>query len=339
MRAFKERPQPADPAGGLQSDDHWVWCGSPIRGEDGRYHLFASIWSRETAFTPFWLTHSRIVRAEAETPDGPYRLAGEVLPPRDPEAWDGRMTHNPTIHRIGNRYALFYTGTTYVPEPPAADDPSFDNDSDLRKEARRNQRIGVAWADDLGGPWERPDEPLLQPRPGRWDALLTTNAAYCHDPVNDRHLLYYKSTPGEGGPLQYSVCAADDPRGPYRRLREDPLDPGPAGASYEDAYVWHEDGVFQMLCKDQHGDYTGEAGSGVHAWSDDGIHWQTADPVQAYSRTVRWTDGSTTTLGAMERPQLLIEDGRPTWLFTAAGDGPGGYPRSSRTWSQAFPLD
>jgi len=23
-------------------EDYWVWCGSPAKGEDGRFHLFAA---------------------------------------------------------------------------------------------------------------------------------------------------------------------------------------------------------------------------------------------------------------------------------------------------------
>ena len=39
---FFSRLQPAVVGGGFELPDHWVWCGAPIRGEDGKYHLFAS---------------------------------------------------------------------------------------------------------------------------------------------------------------------------------------------------------------------------------------------------------------------------------------------------------
>ena len=41
-RTFISRLQPAVAGGGFELPNHWVWCGAPIRGEDGRYHLFAS---------------------------------------------------------------------------------------------------------------------------------------------------------------------------------------------------------------------------------------------------------------------------------------------------------
>ena len=74
-RTFISRLQPAVVGGGFELPDYWVWCGSPIRGEDGRYHLFASRVPKEVVFHPHWLFRSQIVRAESDTPVGPYRFA------------------------------------------------------------------------------------------------------------------------------------------------------------------------------------------------------------------------------------------------------------------------
>lgn len=41
-RTFLSRLQPAVVGGGFELPDYWIWCGAPIRGEDGKYHLFAS---------------------------------------------------------------------------------------------------------------------------------------------------------------------------------------------------------------------------------------------------------------------------------------------------------
>ena len=58
------------------------------------------------------------MRASADKPEGPYRFEEVLLPPRGTEFWDGRMTHNPTIHRWRDNYLLFYIGTTYKGETP-----------------------------------------------------------------------------------------------------------------------------------------------------------------------------------------------------------------------------
>jgi len=66
--------------------------------------------------------------------------------------------------------------------------------------------------------------------------------------------------------------------------------------------------------------------------------WALSNPPKAYSRRVRWDDGSVTEQGALERPQLLLQEGRPTHLFAAAGDGPGGFDHCTRTWNLVIPL-
>ncbi|MFP4028531.1 MAG: hypothetical protein ACLFWL_12130 [Candidatus Brocadiia bacterium] len=109
-------------------------------------------------------------------------------------------------------------------------------------------------------------------------------------------------------------------------------------AHIEDAYIWEENGKFQMIFKDRTDRITGEEHAGTHATSSDAIRWELSDPPKAYSRTVRWSDGEITTLGSLERPQLLIQNGRPTHLFAGCADGPGGFWRAEKTWNQCIPF-
>jgi hypothetical protein len=106
----------------------------------------------------------------------------------------------------------------------------------------------------------------------------------------------------------------------------------------EDPFVWHDGKQYEMLAKDCDGRLTGEKGAGVHAGSADGLHWQLSDPPLAYTRRIRWDDGTETVQGALERPWLLLENGRPTHFFAATGDGPGGFGNATRTWNVAIPL-
>lgn len=334
IKPFSELLLPAPRNGGFRRDDAWIWCGSVIKGEDGYYHMFASMWEKTLPFSPNWLTNSKIVHAVSATPEGPYSYQNDVLAPRGSEYWDGMMTHNPTIHKYGNTYLLFYTGTTYNAERPSKNPVS----PELRLEARRNQRIGVAIASSPNGPWKRPDKPCLDVRPNHWDSFLTTNPAPCILP-DGRILLLYKSTCSDTAPIQYGIARADSPEGPYIRVESDaPISFGDKNIPYEDAYIWWQDGVFQMIFNDMTGKLTGEDHAGAHAISADGIHWILAEQPKAYSRTVRWNDGSVTRQGAFERPQLLIEDGIPTHLFAATADGPGGYWQAKNTWNMVIPL-
>ncbi len=150
-RSFLSRLLPAPVGGGFRRDDSWIWCGSVIRGDDGLWHMFASMWTKSVPFNPNWLTNSRVVRATATNPLGPYTYVEDILPPRDGNFWDGKMTHNPTVHRVGNTFLLFYTGTTYDGPIPTATTPVIQRDSPLRIQARANQRIGLATAPSPAG--------------------------------------------------------------------------------------------------------------------------------------------------------------------------------------------
>ncbi len=310
--------------------DWWIWCGSVIRGEDGLYHMFASRWPKALSFSPHWLTNSEVVRAVSERPEGPYEFAEVVLAARGPEWWDGRMTHNPTIHRCGDVYLLFYTGTTYDGPTP---EPGREASEEMRLQARANQRIGLAVSRSVYGPWQRMDEPILKPRPGKWDGLITTNpAAWVME--DGRVILVYKSVGHQRDLLRLGVAVAESYQGPYVRASDEPIFRfDDTGDHVEDPYVWYEDGVFQMVMKDMRGGICGEAGGGIHAWSEDGVSWKLAEPVKAWSRRVEFDDGSARELRHVERPQVLVEDGRARWVFFAVMSEDG-----RDTWNMAVPV-
>ncbi len=333
--AFIEKLNPAPLDGGFRREDDWVWCGSVIRDDAGSFHMFASMWTKAVPFNPNWLTNSRVVHAVSDTAAGPYVYKDDVLPPRGREWWDGMMSHNPTIHRSGGKYLLFYTGTAYAGAMPTDETPVSPQ---MRLEARANQRIGLAVADSPNGPWTRPDRPCVDVRARHWDSILTTNPAPCVL-ADGRILMLYKSTGADDAPIQYGVATAEGWDKPFERLGADePIAFEKPGVSYEDAYIWHQDGRFRMIFNDMTGTFTGEDHAGAHAQSEDGIRWRLSDPPKAYSRTVKWADGSVSTQGSFERPQLLLQDGVPSHLFAATADGPGGFSRASHTWNMVVPL-
>jgi len=91
-----------------------------------------------------------------------------------------------------------------------------------------------------------------------------------------------------------------------------------------------------MIFNDNHGHFTGEDHAGGYAKSADGISWTPSG--KAYSRSLVWSDGSTTTQGSLERAQLLIEDGQPRYLSAATADGPGGFRNADNTWNMVIPI-
>lgn len=336
-------------SGGFRLSDYWVWCGSPIRDDDGTYHLFASRWPKAVSFNPHWLTHSEIVRATSKTPEGPYQLADVILPARGEEHWDGRMTHNPAIIRWRDKYLLFYTGTTYEGPTPSAKDqitakdigsPDFQAPLDERViQAHRNQRIGMAVADKIEGPWERPSEPLIEPRPGKWDSLITTNPSPCIGP-NDEILLIYKSVQKRGGFMHLGLAQAATPTAPFTRVQDQPLFQFDAsGQDVEDPFFWYDGKQFCLLAKDMEGELSGTARAGVMLTSSNGVDWDPSSVTPAYNRTLTWQDGEKSEQAFLERPSLLIENGHPTHFFAATATGGDSVDQISDAWNIAIPLE
>ena len=196
----------------------------------------------------------------------------------------------------------------------------------------------MAVADSVFGPWQRRDESILEPRPGRWDALQTTDPTVCvHD--DGSVVMVYKSVADQHGPLRLGVAGADRFDGPYHRLSDDRLH---QFDDVEDPFIWFEDGVYQLIVKDMTGRIAGEPRAGIHATSNDAVTWRVSDPPLAWSRRVLWDDGVVREQGAFERPQLLIENGRPTHLFAATGEDVAVDElrcyTMSRSWNMVIPL-
>ncbi len=339
IRPFAGRLAPVPQRGGFRQPDHWVWCGSVIGGEDGRYHMYASRWPKAYPFFDGYRVASEVIHAVAETPVGPYAFQSVVLPDRGEAYWDGRMTHNPSILRIGDQYALFYIGATYRGARPAPDELHAET-SPVPDASYATIRIGLATSDAPEGPWKRRDTPIISSRRGHWDASVITNPAPCLAP-DGRLLVYYRGNlpraPGvRGGRI--GLAAAPGIEQPFERLTDEPiLAFGPG--RIEDPYVWWNGTVYELVAKDLTGELTGEFHAGIHAWSTDAISWNLGDPPKAWSRTIQWDDGRSTTLGSLERPQILLEAGVPTHVCFAVADGPGGFRDADNTWNVVVRLD
>jgi hypothetical protein len=155
------------------ADLQWyIWCASPIRGPDGTYHLFYSRWRRDGphAFNG-WVYESEIARAVAERPEGPYMHVETVMQGRGGDAWDAAMVHNPSIRQFDGRYYVYHIGTR----------DGNDRATDF-EDHQYSQRIGVAVADSLEGPWTRFDQPLVEPQVGGAVQHYVTNPSVARGP-------------------------------------------------------------------------------------------------------------------------------------------------------------
>jgi len=341
---FTEKMLPAPKNGGFRMEGYWVWCGSVIKGEDGRYHIFASRWPKTHRMHPGWLVASEVVRASCDNPCGPYTFEEVVLPARGPDYWDGRSTHCPAIIKCADTYVLYYTGMTH-PFEDIKPDEKIDPLDPRAITGRASKRVGIATSKSVFGPWRRRDKPILPTRPGMFDSFMTSNPAPCVNPDGSILLVYkaraYNPPPYEGllhGSMTLGVATANSFDDEYIRCCDKPI--LPPEMEVEDPFVWPaQGGGYHMIAKDMHGKICGERHGGIYAHSPDGKAWQIAQEIRPYSRLIRWDDGTQQMMGSLERASILFEGGSPTCMFFATADGPGGFHCATDTWNIAVPLE
>jgi hypothetical protein len=296
----------------LEEEGFYVWCNSPIYDENGKVHVFYSRWPEKFGMGG-WIHQCEIAHAVADSAESQFKNVGIVLSPRE-GFFDATTCHNPHIQKIGDLYCLFYLGNS--------------------NGKTNTKRIGLATSKSLEGPWERSDKPILEVGvPGSWDDHCTTNPAFLNHP-NGEYWLYYKSwntkeyedAAGQAirGNRQYGLAVADTVNGPYKKYKNNPvIDFSYLGNNeqLEDAYVWFENGKFKLIARDM-GFFNHNYG--LIFESEDGLNWE--KPQIAYYETEHYFEQPPapkhlTRYGRLERPQLLMRNNKPEYLFTTTQGG------------------
>ena len=85
----------------------------------------------------------------------------------------------------------------------------------------------------------------------------------------------------------------------------------------EDPYIWYEDGRYWAILKDMDSSFTQLGRTIVLFKSEDGINWEINDEPLVSKLEINWKNRGIEEVFHLERPQLWIEDGKPTALFCA----------------------
>ena len=306
---------------------YYVWCGSAICGEDGKYYLFYSRWQTgtngraagdEVLFKDMkgWLKYSEIAAAVSDSPAGPFRPVSTVLRGTgDTNRWDCFNAHNPEIKVFGGKAYLYYIANRPVPN------------KDRWMQYADGQRIGAAVADSVAdlvvGKFTRCAQPLISPD-GTNTFCRTVNPSVTQG-RDGRYLMMFKSRSAPtGGRMTMWIASADKPDGPFRLT-------GPAITNprweAEDPFFWYdrERDRYYAIVKDysrQQRDLSPQFGALALLTSVQGVgDWQPASHSLVSLREFTDSEGHKHRLSNLERPQLLFDgQGKPICLYAAAGE-------------------
>lgn len=292
----------------VEEPEYTIWGASPIMGQGGTVHLFVARWSEDNV-DPAWRKSSEIAHYTAESCEGPFQYVSTVLRGTGAGSWDSYAPHNPEIRKFGNTYALLYIANDDYHQPPHP----------------FNQCIGMAVSRSLYGPWEKVngDGLILRSSP---DENHWTHGSQVVNPailmIGDRFHLYFKAR--YAGGTGYGLALADRLVGPYV-MEDQPLTSD--GIFIEDAssFIWK--GMVCLLTTDNHGKVTGVRGGGALWVSRDGIHFDAGNVQLGYDRVPRYFDSFDPSSivriyggdPKLERPKVLMMDGKPRCLYAPSG--------------------
>lgn len=213
------------------------------------------------------------------------------------------MPFNPTIHRIGDQFVLLYIA----------------NAGGKRPQRVSTQRIGMQVADRIEGPWRKVnDDGLLLSPP-------EVKNIWCHDTtvgVNNpallahpdgRFFLCFKAK-NKGDVRRMGLAIADRVEGPYV-IQPEPMTSN--SSEIEDGYAFTEGENIQLITTHN------KAGAGYLWNSKDGLTF--GKPVVGFETMNRYLSkdqmqkSKKLRSNKFERPQVLMQDGKPTHLFVASG--------------------
>ncbi|MBT5903426.1 MAG: hypothetical protein HOH58_15090 [Opitutaceae bacterium] len=293
-------------------EEFFNWGSGIVKGDDGKYHLIYSQMPREHSFFS-WLTDGIVSRAVSDHPTGPYRHVEVVLQGRGHGHWDAYTAHCPKVYKFDGKYYIYYMSTNSgdlklnQEQLEEARRGKWDQ-SEMRAMMRLNQRIGVAVADSIEGPWQRFDQPLIEPVLPI--ANIVNNTTVTQRPDGGYLMVVRGDQPDQPeGTLvrMQAVLLADHPLGPWV------MQPEPVVKDYnsEDPEVWYdaERGRYYSL-------YHAFGYMGMIT-SLDGLKWERAKHYKVSDKSYTTVDGRTVEVHRYERPTIYHENGKP--LVMTAG--------------------
>ena len=280
--------EPVPKNSGFQMKGYWIWGGS-IEKVDSTFHMFVSRWPKKENFPKGYTNDSEIVRATSNVAEGPYHFQEIVIGERDSSYWDANMAHNPTIHKIGKLYVLFYIGSNFIKQDGW---PPF------------HRTIGYATSENINGPWLRSDQPIIPQE--------SNNPAIYVEKNGNIKMMYRDAD------LRVIMATSKSYKDPFTIVNYNTW----PESKLEDFYLFKINDQYHCICEDNVGKVSGHIRWGIHIYSNDGIKdWKVFNPLVVYDHELEYEDGTALHCERRERPQLLITEGKITHLINGIYDG------------------
>lgn len=202
----------------------------------------------------------------------------EVVLKKRADNWDNSRVHNIKIVKAGDTYVIYHINSA--------------------------NQTGFAYSKSIDGPWTRMNQP----------AMKASNPAIFVKPDNS---IYVFARLGVNGKNRGIAFSAPNFMGPYTLLKNgDNLLPG--NCDIEDPTIWWANNQYNILINDFTGQATGIGKAGAQFFSKDGLGYTLMHKDPVFTKTVNYTDGSSTTFRRRERPFIYAnEKGEALALFTA----------------------
>lgn len=312
--------------GHVVADPSWyTWCPSVYRDPAGVYHMFHARWPKKMGFGS-WITHSEIIHATSDRPEGPYAPIDCAIPPSGEDRGGWFTALNSKIHEFDGTFFLYFVqtrGTDISDEQRVEIAKVGHQHPKWKTELRPNQRTFVAKSPSLSGPWKISSEPIIEP--AKTISTLTVNPAVCRGPDGTYFMIIKGDKPNE--PLfilkgdkpsetrsirNQALATAPSPEGPWTIMDKPVID----YLDTEDMSMWYDTARKRFYAVFHAHSFIGMVTSA------DGYTWEKAANWHLTDNVIRFVDGTTWKPDNMERPFVMTDMcGCPTHLIVTCKRG------------------
>jgi len=300
---------------GFQEKNTASWGGSVVKVGD-QYHMMVARMADGCGLN-CWEGNSEIAHAVSADPLGPFVFQEIVLP---------YFAHGPTIHQTPDgTFVLFHLGCSTpghpIPDHAPCKCPWNNGTSPpatvAEKRAFQQTKCGsdIIWlnsATSITGPWTSIGR--RNPAGASWASGTTNPGLFFYSNSSQAIMAYRGNAVADSSNEYLGIAVASSWKTEFQNIGSGPI----VTHIGEDPYIYADKrGNFHIVYHDMQG-----SDLGGHAFSADGQKWYNG-AVPCYTGLVHFENGSSQKFKKRQRPQLIVENGVPLYLYT--GVMPGGF--------------